>query len=43
MAETGELRPMVDPRHFTLDSAQAAHEAVEKDTAAVKIMIEVAE
>ncbi|MBI4780793.1 MAG: zinc-dependent alcohol dehydrogenase family protein [Oscillatoriophycideae cyanobacterium NC_groundwater_1537_Pr4_S-0.65um_50_18] len=39
LAEAGQLRPVVDPRQFTLNTALAAHEAVEQGTAVVKIVI----
>jgi NADPH:quinone reductase len=41
LAESGQLRPIVDPRHFTLDTALAAHEAVDQGTAISKIVIDV--
>lgn len=41
LAEAGQLRPVVDPRQFTLNTALAAHEAVEQGTAAIKIAINV--
>ena len=34
------MDPIVDPRHFTLDTALAAHEAVEAGTAVSKIAID---
>ncbi len=40
LAEAGQLRPVVDPRHFTLDTALSAHEAVEQGTAVSKIVID---
>jgi len=42
LAEAGQLRPVVDLRHFTLNSALFAHEAVEQGTAICKIVIDVA-
>jgi NADPH:quinone reductase len=39
LAEAGQLRPVVDPRQFTLNTALAAHEAVEQGTAVIKIAI----
>lgn len=39
--EAGQLRPVVDPRRFTLDTALAAHEAVEQGTAVSKIAIDI--
>ncbi|MDF5722146.1 MAG: zinc-binding dehydrogenase [Rhizonema sp. PD37] len=41
LAEANQLRPVVDPRHFTLDTALCAHEAVEQGTAVSKIVIDV--
>lgn len=38
LAEAGQLRPVVDPRQFTLNTALAAHEAVEQGTAVTKII-----
>jgi NADPH:quinone reductase len=40
LAEAGQLRPVVDPRQFTLNTALAAHEAVEQGTAVIKIAID---
>ncbi|HEY9648826.1 MAG TPA: zinc-dependent alcohol dehydrogenase family protein [Chroococcidiopsis sp.] len=40
LAEAHQLRPVVDPRQFTLETALAAHEAVEQGTAVAKIVIE---
>ncbi|MBD2463501.1 zinc-dependent alcohol dehydrogenase family protein [Oscillatoria sp. FACHB-1407] len=40
LAEAGQLRPVVDPRHFTLETALSAHEAVEQGTALSKIVID---
>ncbi|HEY9642618.1 MAG TPA: zinc-dependent alcohol dehydrogenase family protein [Coleofasciculaceae cyanobacterium] len=40
LAEAHQLRPVVDPRQFTLETALAAHEAVEQGTAVTKIVIE---
>jgi NADPH:quinone reductase len=40
LAEAKQLRPIVDPRQFTLDTALAAHEATEKGTAVIKIVID---
>ena len=39
LAQTNLLRPVVDPRHFTLDTALATHEAVEAGRAVSKIAI----
>jgi NADPH:quinone reductase len=41
LAEAGQLRPVLDPRQFTLHTALAAHEAVEQGTAVIKIVIDV--
>lgn len=41
LAEANQLRPIVDPRHFTLDTALSAHEAVEQGTALIKIVIDI--
>jgi NADPH2:quinone reductase len=40
LAEANQLRPVVDPRHFSLDTALSAHEAVEQGTAVSKIVID---
>ncbi|HEY9622720.1 MAG TPA: zinc-dependent alcohol dehydrogenase family protein [Crinalium sp.] len=40
LAEANQLRPVVDPRHFTLETALSAHEAVEQGTAVTKIVID---
>jgi NADPH2:quinone reductase len=40
LAEAGQLHSMLDPRQFTLDTALAAHEAVEQGTAVIKIVID---
>jgi NADPH2:quinone reductase len=40
LAEANQLRPVVDPRHFTLETALSAHEAVEQGTAFTKIVID---
>ncbi|MBI4780851.1 MAG: zinc-dependent alcohol dehydrogenase family protein [Oscillatoriophycideae cyanobacterium NC_groundwater_1537_Pr4_S-0.65um_50_18] len=40
LAEANQLRPVVDPRRFTLDTALSAHEAVEQGTAVTKIVID---
>ncbi|MEH1987166.1 MULTISPECIES: zinc-binding dehydrogenase [unclassified Nostoc] len=37
LADAGQLRPIVDPRHFTLDTALDAHKAVEQGTSVGKI------
>ncbi len=40
LAEANQLRPIVDPRHFTFDSALSAHEAAEQGTAVSKVVID---
>jgi NADPH2:quinone reductase len=40
LAEAKQLRPVVDPRQFTLETALSAHEAVEQGTAVTKIVID---
>ncbi|MGA7936728.1 MAG: zinc-dependent alcohol dehydrogenase family protein [Kovacikia sp.] len=40
LAEANQLRPVVDPRRFSLDTALSAHEAVEQGTAVSKIVID---
>ncbi len=40
LAEANQLRPVVDSRHFTLNTALSAHEAVEQGTAVIKIVID---
>lgn len=40
MVEAGQARPVLDPRRFTLDTAMAAHDAVEHG-ANVKVVIDV--
>ncbi|CAM2154660.1 NADPH:quinone reductase [Pararobbsia alpina] len=41
LAEAGKVRPVLDPRHFTLETALEAHDAVEAG-ANVKVVIDVA-
>ena len=41
-AEAGQLTPILDPRHFTLEMAHEAHAAIEAGTAAGKIVIDIA-
>ncbi|MEU4097106.1 zinc-dependent alcohol dehydrogenase family protein [Streptomyces sp. NPDC026673] len=41
LAEAGTLRPRVDPRRFTLATAAAAHEAVERGSAEGKVVVDV--
>jgi NADPH:quinone reductase len=40
LAEAGQLSTVVDPRQFILNTALAAHEAVEQGTAVIKIVID---
>jgi NADPH2:quinone reductase len=40
LAEANQLRPIVDPRHFTFDSALSAHEAAEQGTVISKAVID---
>jgi NADPH:quinone reductase-like Zn-dependent oxidoreductase len=42
LVEAGRVKPIVDERRFTLDSAMAAHALVEQGGAAVKVVIDVA-
>jgi NADPH2:quinone reductase len=42
LAESGKLRPLIDPRRFTLDTALDAHAAVEAGTAIGKVVVDVA-
>jgi NADPH:quinone reductase-like Zn-dependent oxidoreductase len=42
LAESGKLRPLIDPRRFTLDTALDAHAAVEAGTATGKVIVDVA-
>lgn len=42
LAEAGQLTPILDPRHFTLETAHDAHDAIEAGTAAGKIVIDIA-
>ena len=41
LVEEGKLRPIVDPRHFTLDQAIEAHDAVQDRSANIKVVIDV--
>ncbi|MEV6602071.1 zinc-dependent alcohol dehydrogenase family protein [Actinoplanes sp. NPDC051346] len=43
LVEQGKIRPVVDPRRFTLETAMDAHFAVENRTGNVKIVIDVAD
>jgi len=42
LAEAGQLRPHLDPRRFSLDDAEAAHQAIAQRTATGKIVVEIA-
>jgi NADPH:quinone reductase len=42
-ADAGTLRPLLDPRRFTLSTVADAHEVVDSGTAATKVVIDVAE
>ncbi|MFJ4692308.1 zinc-dependent alcohol dehydrogenase family protein [Streptomyces sp. NPDC088766] len=41
LADAGALKPLLDPRHFTLATVADAHEAVETGTAHGKIVVDV--
>jgi NADPH:quinone reductase-like Zn-dependent oxidoreductase len=41
LADAGALKPIVDPRRFTLRTVTDAHEAVENGTAAGKVVIDI--
>lgn len=41
LVEEGKLRAIVDPRHFTLDQAIEAHDAVQDRSANIKVVIDV--
>ncbi len=41
LVDKGELRPILDPRGFTLDRVAEAHEAVENGTATGKVVVEI--
>lgn len=41
LADQGRLRPVVDPRHFTLDQVLDAHDAVAAGNARVKVVVDV--
>jgi len=42
MVDAGQVRPVVDPRKFTLEDAAAAHEAADSGKVAGKIVVDVA-
>jgi NADPH:quinone reductase len=41
LADDGKLRPLVDPRRYTLDTVAQAHAEVERGTSAGKIIVDV--
>ncbi|MFE1755710.1 zinc-dependent alcohol dehydrogenase family protein [Streptomyces anandii] len=41
LADKGALKPMVDPRHFTLETVAAAHDLVESGGAKGKVVVDV--
>nr|WP_248296288.1 zinc-binding dehydrogenase [Streptomyces sp. S1D4-11] len=43
LADAGSLKPRLDPRTFTLDSVADAHAAVERGTAAGKVVVDIAQ
>ncbi|MFG1807875.1 zinc-dependent alcohol dehydrogenase family protein [Streptomyces sp. NPDC049040] len=43
LADSGRLKPLVDPRRFTLETVADAHAAVETGTTAGKVVVDVAE
>jgi NADPH:quinone reductase-like Zn-dependent oxidoreductase len=43
LADAGSLKPRLDPRTFTLDSVADAHTAVERGTAAGKVVVDIAQ
>jgi NADPH:quinone reductase len=40
LVDEGQIAPLIDPRHFRLDDARAAHDAVEDGSALGKIVID---
>ena len=42
LAESGKLRPVVDPRRFTLAQAEQAYEVVTNGTANTKVVVDIA-
>lgn len=42
LAETGKLMPLIDPRRFTLDTAQQAHDIMETGKTEGKLVVDVA-
>lgn len=41
LVEQGQLRPLLDPQHYTLSEARQAHDAVEQGTAIGKVVIDI--
>jgi NADPH2:quinone reductase len=41
LVEEGKVKPLIDARRFTLDTALAAHELVESGKALGKIIVEI--
>ena len=41
LAEAGKVTPVLDPRHFTLDSAHDAHAAIQDGSATGRIVVEI--
>lgn len=41
LAENGLIRPLVDERRFTLESAEAAHEAIRAGTSRGKVVVDI--
>lgn len=41
LADAGQLKPLLDPRHFTLDTVAEAHTAVEDGSARSKIAVDI--
>jgi NADPH:quinone reductase-like Zn-dependent oxidoreductase len=41
LIEAGKLKPLVDPRHFTLQNAEAAHELLMSGAAQGRLVVEI--
>jgi NADPH:quinone reductase-like Zn-dependent oxidoreductase len=41
LAEAGRLVPFLDPRRFTFENVEAAHQALESGTAVGKVVVEI--
>jgi NADPH2:quinone reductase len=41
LVDAGKLRPLVDPRHFNMDTVEQAYAAIEQGTARSKIVVEI--